>query len=524
VKCEAGYLVRRAAEQFGNRTALTFNGSNFSFVEINCKANRLGSALRRLGLNIGDRVGVLAYNSPELLTCWFGCEKFGLVRTVLHSHIEFRAQVKLLNQIGAAALIFDARFAPQLEEHRAGLVTVRHLIAIGDVCPSWASSFEEIEKLGSAEDPRLDIDEDAPCFLQLTSGTTGDPKPWIKTYRSWLSVILQNVIHFDSFGNAPRISSEDVNLHVHALQSSSGFKTLYPYFIRGARTVIQNDQIFDAAKVVDLLVVEKVTGTLLHGRMLPALLEAAEARRDAKFSLQRVVVSLATPELLTRMTDVFGPVWCHSYGSTELGSVITRLLATDVDPPSKRMSSLGRVAAPLVEIAIVDPSGRRVPANVPGEIVTRGPMSQGGYWGAQPDRKDALAEQDWFKSGDIGYLDEDGFLFLEDRALDVIRLPGDIAVYPHRVEKALLAHHGVANCGVVADPSRGQTEVVGVVQLKQGLEPSDNLELEIISVAASHLSEHERPKRLIFMEELPTVHGGAKIRRGALRKLLEERQ
>ena len=174
---EAGSLVRTAAEQFGSRIALSAGARTFTFNELNESANRIGSTLLARGIARGDRIGVLAYNTPEVVTAWFGFEKHNLVRVVLHSHFAMDAHVFSLNQVEATALVFDTRFAEDVARHRGRLATVRLFIAIGQDCPEWAVPFSEFETGGSPDEPRLDVDEDAPCFLQLTSGTTGQPRP-----------------------------------------------------------------------------------------------------------------------------------------------------------------------------------------------------------------------------------------------------------------------------------------------------------------------------------------------------------
>jgi acyl-CoA synthetase (AMP-forming)/AMP-acid ligase II len=184
MQVEAGALVRQTAERYGDRGALTSRARSMSFAELNLAANRVGSALLQLRARRGDRVGVLAYNTPEVVEAWFGFEKHNLVRAVLHSHFPVDAHVASLNHIEASTLIFDTRFTEQLDTVRGQLTSVQHLAAIGPDTPDWATPFADLEAGGDPEDPYLDVDEDAPCFLQLTSGTTGQPKAWVKTYRS----------------------------------------------------------------------------------------------------------------------------------------------------------------------------------------------------------------------------------------------------------------------------------------------------------------------------------------------------
>jgi len=519
MRMEAGYLSRLAAEQYGDSVALTGPNGSLTFTELNQRANRIGSATRSLGATPGDRIGVLAYNRPEVVESWLGFEKHALVRVVLHSHFDMAAHVASLNHVGAVGLLFDTRFVDQVDAARSQLHTVRHFVALGDDCPDWAVSYEDLVASGDPEDQYLSVDEDAPCFLQLTSGTTGLPKAWTKTYRSWLAVINQNLHHLDTFGAAPPVSQDDVNLHFHPLQWASGFQTLYPYLVRGARTVVVDDSSFDPDGLVDTLVGEGVTGTLMPGPLLSPVLDVVQARGGIEHRMRRMVVFFATPEQLHRTTQVLGAVWCHGFGSTEQGAVTTRLLPGDVAQGPERIGSVGRVAAPMIEVAVVDASGRRQPAGVVGEIVVRSPMSQGYYWGLPEKTASSYFADDWFRPEDVGYLDDDGFLYYSDRAADTITLEAG-AVYPHLVEAAVLTHEAVANCGVVGLGPDGDIRVVAAVQLMPGIEDSGALRELILKAAADRLRGFERPAEVVVVGELPTVLGGAKVQRGELRSRL----
>jgi len=519
MQVEAGVLVRTAAQSFGPRVALSAGQRSLTFTELNERSNRVGSALVDLGVAHGDRVGVLAYNTPEVVETWFGCEKHNLVRAVLHSHFAMDSHVWSLNQVEASALIFDTRFRADVERHKDELKTVRHFIGIGADCPAWATPFADLESGGNAEDPCLDVDEDAPCFLQLTSGTTGNPKAWVKTYRSWQAVINHNLHHFDTFGpGVPPIGPDDVNLHFHPIQWASGFQTLYPYYVRGTRSVLLDDEAFSPATLLDTIAAEQVTGVFMPGPLLTPVLDEVEARGGFAHRLRRMVVFFGNPDQLDRATRLLGPVWAHGFGSTEQGAVTTRLLPHEVEERRERIKSVGRPGSPFLEVAVVDEQGTRLGAGQVGEIVVRSAMSVGEYW-AMPERTaQAFFPGDWFRPYDVGYLDEDGFLYYSDRAGDRITTERG-TVYPHLVEEVILGHNSVFLCGVVGLGEPGNEEVVVGVQLKEGVTPSDQLAEEIL-LETARLLEHERPVRAIFVTELPTVLGGAKVQRSALRERL----
>jgi acyl-CoA synthetase (AMP-forming)/AMP-acid ligase II len=519
MQVEAGVLIRTAAQNFGSRTALTAGSRHLTFTQLNDLSNRVGSALTELGMARGDRVGVLAHNTPELVETWFGCEKHNLVRVVLHSHITMDSHVWSLNNVRASALIFDTRFAADVERRKGEFKSVRHFVAIGPGCPDWAIPFATLESGGSAEDPRINVDEDDLCFLQLTSGTTGHPKAWVKTHRSWRAVINHNLIHFDTFGpGVPPVGSDDVNLHFHPIQWASGFQTLFPYYLRGARTVLLDDAVFSADVLLDTIVSEQVTGLFMPGPLLTSVLDAVEERGGSAHRLRRMVVFFGTPDQLDRTSRLLGPVWAHGFGSTEQGAAATRLLPHEVEERRERIKSVGRPGSPFLEVAIVDEQGSRLDAGQVGEIVVRSPMSVGEYWGMPERTARSFFPGDWFRPYDLGYLDEDGFLYYYGRVADKISTARG-TVYPHLVEEPILGHRAVFLCGVVGLGAPGEEEVVACVQLKEGYPPSEQLAAEILRQTAE-LQAHERPVRVMFVSELPTVLGGAKVQHQALRELL----
>jgi acyl-coenzyme A synthetase/AMP-(fatty) acid ligase len=462
---------------------------------------------------------VLAYNAPEVVETWFGCEKHNLVRVVLHNHVPMEAHIWSLNHVEASTLIFDTRFAADVERHRDQMETVRHFVAIGADVPNWATPFSHLEQGGSGDDPYLDVDEDTPCFLQLTSGTTGRPKAWVKTYRSWQAVIEHNLIHLDTFGpGVAPIDATDVNLHFHPIQWASGFQTLYPYLVRGARSVLLDDEVFDPGVLLDTITREGVTGLFMPGPLLTPLLDTIESRGLVKHRLRRMVVFFGTPELLERTTKLMGPVWAHGFGSTEQGAITTRLLPLEVDERAERIHSVGRSGAPFLEIAIVDDQGRRLPPNQTGAIVVRSAMSIGEYWNMPEKTAEASLPGGWFRPMDIGYLDDDGFLYFSDRAADKITTAEGV-VFPHLVEAAVLRHPSVANCGVVGLGEPAAQQVVAAVLLRPEVPPSDTLADEVLARTADLAAAH-RPARVVFVDDLPTVLGGAKVQRQALREQL----
>ena len=195
----AGHLITDAALRHADRLALTTAQGSQTFGELDHAADRVASGLAAIGLKVGDRVAVLSHNRAEVVHAWLGCERAGLVRVVLHSHFEMPVHVELMRHVGARALIFDSRFADEVSNHRASFGDDVAFIAVGDRPPTWALSWSDVVAQGEPVRSTIEVDEAAPAFIQPTTGTTGTPKPWIVTHRSWRAIIDQNLHHLDTF-------------------------------------------------------------------------------------------------------------------------------------------------------------------------------------------------------------------------------------------------------------------------------------------------------------------------------------
>jgi acyl-CoA synthetase (AMP-forming)/AMP-acid ligase II len=522
MQIEAGGHFSLAATKFRDRIAVQSADRALTYDELRTAADRIGSGTLRLGIEHGERVAVLSHNRIEVVELWLGLERAGLVRVALHTHFDMAIHARTLNDVGAVALFFDTRFAPSLKRYLPELKSVRHFIAIGPDVPGWAIPYEAVGGCGEGDDRAFDVDDESICAIQFTTGTTGFPKPWVVTHRAWHTLIINNLEHLDTFGRAvPAVGPDDVNLHIHALQWASGAQTLMPYMLRGARNIVLDDAVFDPVKIVETIVAEGVTGVFVPGPMLPPLLEVIGARGGIPHRLRRMVIFFAIPELLEAVTKILGPVWCHGFGSTEQGAPATRLTYEEAQEKPARLVSVGRAVSPFFEIAVTDERGCRLKPGEVGEIVVRSAISHSRYWNLPEKTAASFFPGGWFRPNDIGYIDEEGFLYYLDRAKDRIETSAGI-VYPHIVESALLRHGAVAQCGVVGLGEPGAQQVAAGVLLKPGTAKTVALEREILDAARAGLSAREIPQRIVFVDELPTVLGGAKVQREALQKRLLE--
>jgi acyl-CoA synthetase (AMP-forming)/AMP-acid ligase II len=522
MRITTGAHFTQAVTKHAHRVALSDGRSTLTFQKLKERANQVGSGLAKLGVVPGNRVGVLSFNRNEVVELWIGLERFGQVRVVLHSHFDMDVHVNTVNQLAINTIAFDDRFADALNAHRSRMPTVQHFIAIGPNCPAWATRYEQVIDGGAPHDPLFDVDEKDICLVQCTSGTTGTPKPWVMTHRASRALISHNIEQMDTLSSdMVAIGPSDVNFHFHALQWASGALTLMAFMLRGAKSVLLDDEKFDPAVLVDGLSKSGATATLIPAPMLPPILDVIEATPERRLQLRRVAIYFATAELLERVGRVFGPVWCHGYGSTEQGGPMARLTAEDVVDHPRRLESVGRPASLFNEVSVVDEAGAKLPANSVGEIVSRTVMCSNHYWNLPQETAAAFFAGGWFRPKDIGYFDENGFLYYLDRAKDRIET-SDGVVYPHVVEAVILGHNAVANCGVVSIPNGRTQDIVAAVLLRDGIKGGIALERDLLKRAASSLPEYQRPRQVRFVADLPTVLGGAKVRREELQKVLME--
>ncbi len=510
----AGASAIDAARRFRDRDAVSDQSRTLTFAELDSEANALADSIARMGVRQGDRVAVLAHNRTEFVAIWLACERAGFVRVVLHSHFQMQLHVDLIRAVGARTVVFDTRFSEQIALHRSGLADVDQFVSVGDDPPDWGVGYEDLVARGSTELAEVDVEEDSPVCIQPTTGTTGRPKPWVVSHRSWRALVTHNLLHLDTLSGAA-VDRDDTNLHVHAVQWASGAQTLLPYLIRGARNALVDDATFEPAPIADAIEREQATGVLIPGPMLAAVLDEIAMRPRFEHRLRRLVTLFATPELLNRTTELLGAVWCHGYGATEQGAPTTRLTPAEAASNDSLMGSVGRSASPALELRIVDPSGQDVGVGAAGEIVVRSAMSTGSYWQDGELTAAAYLPGGWFRSRDLGYLDDAGFLFYIDRAQDAIETAAG-SIYPHEIENAVLSHPAVAGCGAVGLGPAGEQRVIAAVLLKPGHPDSEQTTEEIATVAARQVAEDARP-RIVIVSELPTVLGGAKVQREVLR-------
>ncbi|TDD63099.1 AMP-dependent synthetase [Kribbella antibiotica] len=471
-------LLRDTARRHGDRVALVDGDRRLTWAELDAAVETAARGFAAAGLVPGYRVILLVANSIEFVTSYLGVLRSGLVAVPLNTGLTKPEVDTVVAHSGARLAVTDADLAGLVE----GVRTVRAGDLQGD----------------AVLQPTLDPETLA--VLLYTSGTSGDPRAAMLTHRA----LSANVRNLSALG-PDRMGPEDVVLGVLPMFHAFGLNAVLGWTVAtGAALVI--DQRFDAAHTLELIAQHEVTRL----PVAPPALHALLAQPDLRTALSGVKVVLTGASALERsLADRFEQVtglYVHQgYGLTEASPGVT----TTLDEEEPKPGSVGR-ALPNVELRIADEQGEDVEGDDPGEILIRGANIFSGYW---PDGVDGPDAEGWYRTGDVGYLDSDGDLFLVDRLRELIIVSG-FNVFPSEVEEVLVAADGVLEAAVIGVPSEETGESIkGFIVAEAGttLDPQ-----AVAAYASTRLARFKCPSELEVVEQLPHSVTG-KVAKGRLR-------
>jgi long-chain acyl-CoA synthetase len=503
----------------------------FTFGEHDRQARRVARALAELGVERGDRVALCSANLPEWVITFWACAVLGATLVPLNAWWKAEELEFGLTDSESTVLVADARRIAALRPRFTELRALRHVFVIGDGAEAEVvhpvRPFSDLAGDGTddTDDPGLPetpIDEDDLLAISYTSGTTGQPKGATLTHRQALAN-LQNIIVMgvaQAMRGTPPPEAEaglqSASLLVVPLFHVTGcLATMMLNYATGAKLVLMPVGKFDPDVAMQIIQDEKVTSIGGVPTVMWRILESPNLDDYDLSSVKRASYggAPAAPELVERIEQTFPNLrktLTTAYGLTETASVAT---AHGGDDYFSHPGSVGR-AAPTIELRVVDEHGRDQPAGKRGEIWIKGPTVMAhGYW-RRPEANAAVLTDGWFHTGDIGYLDADGYLFLVDRAKDMI-IRGGENVYSVEVENVLFDHPDVVDAAVVGVPHRtlGE-EVKAVVQLRPG---SGTTEDDIKAFCKQHLADFKVPAYVdIRTEPLPRNPAG-KVLKNLLR-------
>lgn len=508
-----GEIIPRNAALRCDKPAIVSDGATLSFGQYAERAYRLANALIGLGLARQDRISILARNSVEYLEVCGAGETSGLMVHPINFRLAAPEIAYLLDDAEPSAVFFDAEFEDAIAANHRGRAAIRRFVRMGGDparLPSWAVDYEAFLASGAPGRPAMRPHADDTAYLFYSSGSTGRPKGVMLGQRAQWHTAL-------TVGYELGLTPSDIGLLVMPLFHIGGRFTQIAHHLAGAPMHVAHR--FDAAETVATIERERITTLHLAPTMIRSILDLPHmARRDLSSLKTLGYGAAAMPvALLRRALERFGPILVQRYGSTE-AAVVSYLDKPDHLPDgtpgeAQRLASAGK-PGPMAEIAVRRADGTDCDVGEAGEIHVHNPaLVMQGYWrNAEATR--AVLRDGWLDMGDMGYFDDDGFLFIIDRKTDMI-VSGGENIYPREVEDAIMHHADVADAAVIGVPdTRWGESVLAFVVARDGAVLG---EAELMEFCQARIASYKKPSRIEFRESLPRASTG-KIDKVALRE------
>ena len=498
------------AQWFGSTPAYVQDERQISHAELLTRAKQLASALHRAGTRRQERVAVLAMNCIEFGEVMAATQWGATILAGVNWRLARPEMLVMLADSSPAVLVFEAQYLSVVAQLRTQLPGICTYVCIGGQA-DWAVGYEAFVATGDPAGPPDRAREDDIACLVYTSGTTGKPKGCIWGHREY-----RQLAQVDAW--LAGVEQTERGLIVMPMFHLGGMLISLTLHARGGTVVLQRQ--FDAAAVITAIDSQQLTFLLLAPTMVQMVMEHPAIDNVKAEHLRTLMYSAAPMPLpvLEKAMARFGDIFVNLYGQSEI--CMYALTKSQHKPhgterEKQRLRSVGN-PYPNLQSRIVDEDGNECPRNVPGEITARFVAQFRGYWNNHAATLETVRDG-WVHTGDIGYVDEDGFLFLVDRKKDMI-ISGGENIYSREVEEAVLRHPAVAECAVVGTPDAKWGEsVCAVVVLRAGL-PAP-IEAELIDFTKTQIASYKKPKRVVLRAELPKLVTG-KIDKKLLRHQL----
>ncbi len=492
-------LLANAATTYPDQVSFIFGGQTRTYAESLSRSDAVASALTALGVDAGDRVALYQGNSPEYLEIMFAVWKIGAVVVPLNATFTVDELVWHLDDSGAVVIFVDAECASRMAAARPQTPQLRAVVGVGS-CPDADYTLDALvsQSRGVIAAP-YPVEPGDLAWLAYTSGTTGRPKGAMLSHGALLFQVLSTL------ADVERLDRGDVGMHAAPLSHGAGHNALV-MTTKACTQVIHQRAGFDPVLFLQQVQNHHVSAMFLVPTQIKLLVDHPDVHRYDLSSLRWVMYGGSPMYRADQKAalQTLGPVLVQIFGQTESpmsGTVLSAAEHSLADEP--RSLSVGRVRNGL-ELRIVDEHGAPVAAGQAGEICLRGATLMTGYW----NRPDATAEtlrDGWLHTGDVGLLDERGYLYIQDRLKDMV-ISGGLNVYPREIEDVLLTHPGVDEVCVIGIPDTKWGEAVHAVVVP--VFGYDLDERELIEFAGGHLAPYKKPKAVEFVDSLPkTAYG-----------------
>lgn len=481
---------------------LVEGSQSLSYGEVQDLSWSVAGALAAAGVRPGDKVGILSANNARAFACVFGIARLGAVWCPINPRNETAENRALLELFDCDCLLYHSAFEPMVAQ-----LDLRHTVCLDrdDDFVEWLAQRDPIDQ----SDPPGDL-----AMLVGTGGTTGRPKGVMLTARNLETMTALTLMGYPFAGRPAYLA-------LAPLTHAAGV-LCFPVMALGGRIVVMPKP--DVGGFLELIERERITHTFLPPTLIYMLLGHERIATTDLSSLQCFWYGAApmSTARLTEALEVIGPVMAQLFGQTEAPMMVSVLppaehFDADGSVATRRLASAGR-PSPLVQVAIMDEHGRLLPAGERGEIVVRGSLVMAGYY-KDPEATAQASRFGWHHTGDVGYLDDEGYLFIVDRLKDMI-ITGGFNVYSAEVEQALMQHPAVRDCAVIGLPDDKWGErVEAVVELKPGQVVVTG---DLIAFVKERIGSVKAPKHIEVWTELPRSRVGKVLKTEVRSALLDE--
>jgi long-chain acyl-CoA synthetase len=498
-------MLRHWATEQPDAPMLTLGAETISWGGFYQRAIRVANALAADGVVPGERVAFLDRNGIEYFELFFGCALLGAVSVAVNWRLAAPEMAAIVKDAGATVLVYGTDYQAAATEIMSTTSCVRRYLPVSEL-----SAWRDAGVIGAVTDPGFEPGADDVVTQLYTSGTTGLPKGVMISGRN-LATILHGAVEVF------RIERDTVSMVAMPLFHIGGTGWALSGMSRGGHSVIVRD--VDPVDILHIIEEHRITDAFVVPAVLMFLL-ATPQLADTDVGSLRTIYYGASPiseDVLVNSMRALGCDFAQVYGLTETTGAITSLMPADHDPDGPRANLLRSAGRPFshVELRIEDSAtGEVLPAGAVGEVMTRSSQNMLGYWNKPDDTASVLSADGWFRTGDAGWLSEDGYLFLHDRIKDMV-VSGGENVYPAEVENALLAHPSVADAAVIGVPDDrwGETVKAVVVRAPGAEQDNDALSADIKAFTRTRLAPYKCPTSIDFVEALPRNPSGKVLKR-----------
>lgn len=509
--------LTRSARRFPHRPALVHGERIWTWAQIDCAAHEIAAALRARGIEKGDRVLVHSKNCDEMFAAMFAVFRLGAVWTPTNFRLTPDEVAALAQDSGARALLCHADFPDHARAVAAGAPTLRFVWTMGGPAAFGEATLDERRAAhAGAHVADARVERDDPCWFFFTSGTTGRSKAAVLTHGQMAFIVTNHLSDL-----LPGITEADAGLVVAPLSHGAGVHHLNLVY-RGAPTILMPSEHFDIAEAWRLIERWKVTNIFTVPTILKLMVEHPARALVDHASLKHVIYAGAPMYRADQKTALaaLGPAITQYFGLGEVTGCITVFpgaLHDGEDGPAARIGTCG-FERTGVEVSIQNDAGETLAPFETGEICCVGPAVFSGYWN-NPQANAKAFRDGWFRTGDLGHMDDEGFLYITGRASDMY-ISGGSNIYPREIEEKILAHPDVAEVAVlgVPDPLWGEVGVAVCVP-RAGAEITAEA---LYAFLAPKLPRYKAPRRILFWEALPKS-GYGKVPKRLIRDELARR-